>query len=519
MGRIRSSESVVPAPISGAVPEPDPTQDEKLQTLKDKLLSDAAVRDFVAFVNRTSSALVLSGGGGKGAYEAGAILALFDCGLTQFRALAGTSVGALNAALFHQVCRTRERAWVLRTWHDISPFKVMRPTLASIVSLPLKAILFAALGLIGLLSNLSLHWLYEHQTDLDVLTGNAGFWVWARRTFPRGLWKVFLTLCAVFVFSMTLYWGAVLLYHPIGRPPSNDEMLLAGLIVLVGCGALIVLRNWLATHLSIVSNVPLRETIAQFDIEAMRTSPVPIDCTMTTTTKYWFPFRPDNAMAGPEIERRRIRAPIYVPLNKVDTADEALDWLLQTAALPEIFPTRKLKGLYFVDGGIVDNTPILAVLEYKPELIITIYLDHRLSRVPNLRAKESARVFTVAERVARGHLTERDDAAKIRHDWLHARLWRFSQMKDPGGWSSLIANPFPDRDLDHPTILPQIDFLDKVEWLPIIPSEAIDPCPKLLIGTLNFFSTTARTLMRLGYKDTLEWIRREAQRRVASASL
>jgi len=48
-------------------------------------------------------ALVLAGGGGKGAYQAGALNALVDLGIhTKINAISGTSVGALNACLFLQ---------------------------------------------------------------------------------------------------------------------------------------------------------------------------------------------------------------------------------------------------------------------------------------------------------------------------------------------------------------------------------------------------------------------------------
>lgn len=48
-------------------------------------------------------ALVLAGGGSKGAYEAGALNALVDLGIqTKINAISGASVGALNACLFIQ---------------------------------------------------------------------------------------------------------------------------------------------------------------------------------------------------------------------------------------------------------------------------------------------------------------------------------------------------------------------------------------------------------------------------------
>lgn len=59
-----------------------------------------------SFENRKQDVgLVLSGGGGKGAYEIGVWKALDEYGVTpNIGAISGTSVGALNSALF-PVCK------------------------------------------------------------------------------------------------------------------------------------------------------------------------------------------------------------------------------------------------------------------------------------------------------------------------------------------------------------------------------------------------------------------------------
>ncbi len=60
--------------------------------------------------------LVLSGGGGKGAYQIGVLRALHEEGkLDQVSAVAGTSIGAINAVLFIQ--NDYDRAY--QTWDDI----------------------------------------------------------------------------------------------------------------------------------------------------------------------------------------------------------------------------------------------------------------------------------------------------------------------------------------------------------------------------------------------------------------
>jgi predicted patatin/cPLA2 family phospholipase len=73
------------------------------------VLAQSCVRDYLETLRSGSIGLVLAGGGGKGAYEGGVLLALYDAGLHQYEAIAGTSVGALNAALAHQLFETKDR--------------------------------------------------------------------------------------------------------------------------------------------------------------------------------------------------------------------------------------------------------------------------------------------------------------------------------------------------------------------------------------------------------------------------
>ena len=66
--------------------------------------------------------LVLAGGGGKGAYEIGVWQALRDLGLEPLvAAVSGTSVGALNAALF----AAGDLAQAQAVWRDLSPTHII----------------------------------------------------------------------------------------------------------------------------------------------------------------------------------------------------------------------------------------------------------------------------------------------------------------------------------------------------------------------------------------------------------
>ena len=77
----------------------DPTDTPGLRSSREHLLGDARIVAWLERLRQQKVAVVLSGGGAKGAYQAGCMLALFDCDLRRFSSFAGTSVGALNAAL------------------------------------------------------------------------------------------------------------------------------------------------------------------------------------------------------------------------------------------------------------------------------------------------------------------------------------------------------------------------------------------------------------------------------------
>ncbi|MDR1037082.1 MAG: patatin-like phospholipase family protein [Deltaproteobacteria bacterium] len=78
--------------------------------------------------------LVLSGGGAKGAWEAGALKALAETGL-EVSAVSGASVGALNGAVVSAARETGRAAGRLETaWNGIDFRKVLRPNPVSVAS-------------------------------------------------------------------------------------------------------------------------------------------------------------------------------------------------------------------------------------------------------------------------------------------------------------------------------------------------------------------------------------------------
>lgn len=76
--------------------------------------------------------------------------------------------------------------------------------------------------------------------------------------------------------------------------------------------------------------------------------------------------------------------PSYVDLCQLDSVDEALEVLRRTSAIPFFLESGITKGGdVVVDGGIVDNMPILPVLESGVDYVIVVWLSPiRASRGP-----------------------------------------------------------------------------------------------------------------------------------------
>lgn len=121
--------------------------------------------------------LVFAGGGGKGAYAIGVWKALKEAGLdTRVQAVAGTSVGALNAALFLQ----GDQELAERVWLDIAPGKILSVDLSVVLRhlarvglRPAGALLTLARSLAehGVFSRKGLLRLIDAYMDIDKITG------------------------------------------------------------------------------------------------------------------------------------------------------------------------------------------------------------------------------------------------------------------------------------------------------------------------------------------------------------
>jgi len=77
-------------------------------------------------MKKTKLGVVLSGGGAKGAYEVGFLKALAEFNI-QPEAISGTSIGALNGAIYASIKDTKKSAITLETlWNDLGSANVLK---------------------------------------------------------------------------------------------------------------------------------------------------------------------------------------------------------------------------------------------------------------------------------------------------------------------------------------------------------------------------------------------------------
>jgi hypothetical protein len=401
----------------------DPTGAEGARALRDAVLAQPRVREAIAALAGKRLALVLSGGGAKGAYEAGAMLALFDCGLTEFCAIAGTSVGALNGALFHQMARTGDRDIPLRFWSNLTQDAIMRFDWRA------AALKLALLVLASPFAFSGAPFLNAAPPEIDELHT-------FRDVTAMVFWRIVAKLPIMLLGALVL--TGIMLFAGGAR--------WAGILIAVMVFSLPRLLELANRRVGLFSNAPLRALIETVDIDSIRRDPPPVLCTLAAP----YDLVPDPG--GPT-------APLalYVPLGDPPARAGTVDLLVQTAAIPEVFPARRIGGHALVDGGVADNTPILAVARHRPDVVVVVYLNHRIARVERLSVRERTRMLRLVR--ARGG-ADLDAVAN----------WSFA-----------------------------------ARLVPIVPREDLGG---LFAGTLNFRPERVRRLIRLGYEDALRQIQR-----------
>jgi predicted acylesterase/phospholipase RssA len=468
--------------------------------------------------------LVLAGGGAKGAYSFGCLKAFKEHGI-EFDAVAGTSVGALNAVVWASGKLSEgEKLWRNISFENVYPvsfvpsrkyneyfvkamaacYVVLRLTWASVQGLPVPFrvlwLAFAALAtVIPLWVTAAPHLFWPNGLDIPFLMFQLTFYLYPM-TFLLLLNR--RTVNQAFVLLMLyLGWTAALAFIF----PTNDPFVFLSLFG--GYGLLLASRRVpgrvFADKTALLSQSPLAKTLAEILSTGLR---IPTVVTMAREVGIFDPDNPKwtskvqalvvgdqvifsepaNSMHYPDL--RMDWVPSYVDIQKL-APDLAARLCLASAALPfGIVPPIEIDGITYCDGGVVDNCPVFPILN--TGLLDEIYV---LLLEPCKSEERMKRAIGVDVQ----NWSDRDRqlrlAAFARPAAVHTRL--------SGG----DKYPYEKRN-KVPTVLPYRYPCSLPSVVLFYPKKSLGG---FLDGTLRFDRDYASRLVDRGYEDALEIISAE----------
>jgi predicted acylesterase/phospholipase RssA len=449
--------------------------------------------------------LVIAGGGAKGAYAFGCLLALRRRRY-KFDVVAGTSAGALNAAIW---ATGRWRlGWKL--WSNLSfasTYPVRDPRirhLPSILQRSLGGLFFTARVVLTAISNIPVSRPIRIVASLllavlycvlvlhvPALSKERGMWV---PVAFLGL-MLFLGLSQrlthrFMLFDVPLGFTAMIVAWPLTGVVSPSwpvvgvlTVIVTAFLVLLGFHVLVASIVYLSEGTTFLENTPLGKHLTDLCCEATFRAP-----TYATVARLVKVFDPDDekwwSMDGYALEGKYSSSyiwqpalrpewiPEYLLISELTAADQKLA-LLASAALPlGIVPSVTIRSTEYVDGGIADNLPVYPCLGHNVDEIFVIALEPESSG--NSEAV-SPRRWSNIQRL------------------LELAAWPLPESRS-GNFESIKNVPPKRIPLRPPPAWPSVKVFrpdNSLGWL----------------ATLNFRSAYARGLMRRGYQDTMQRLR------------
>jgi len=473
-------------------------------------------------------ALVLMGGGAKGAYQVGVWKALWELGIRRFCTIAGTSVGALNAVLFAQSGPvTAEKVWesivkagVLETpesrWNRVAlwclgysliflPVIVAAPvavyidfaTAESWFRSTLAGSLIVSMGIYLRLHSLLLKRAAKKGVMIPFFLLNIERYdTIGDRVWQLGLLNVVIAAFqAKSVYDTTWAYCGMLLGYPLSyaclqlgmqllkktlqRTPLFARERLTDVIEEIG-----------ANHEFPHCEGPVWATVAKYSVYHNPFVANPFD--------YELRYRGSRYKAR---DWRR-SAPItdWTPFYVDVTHESDCFWVLKaTSAIPFAFQSVQHYEQVFVDGGVCDNRPITPVLESSPDYVIVVGVNNE-DRLPG-----DEQLHETLERLWQlNHFSNasREEVDRVRAEWVGSvpdslRSIDLELNSGLGRYLNISQPIMPTT----PAIGPKL----RAKVLLLKPSEPIAsrlPLLQWTSGTLNFSPEYVSRLIKLGYEDT-----------------
>ena len=349
--------------------------------------------------------LVLSGGGAKGAYHIGCLKALREAGIERFAAIAGSSVGAINA-----VCAATGRLDTAeRAWRALGPFDIVRVRLRHVWRLPLW--LIAALG-----SEFSP---FKISRLSDRVGTRAGGWMHP-------------AVCAV-VAAALWQWNVYAAVVPLGL----------ALLTLVHRFTRPVFLRPVFTD-----NAPLREALAGLitdtELRDLRNGGVPVYGVLS--------------QRNPEAHgahRWGGWTPRYVRLDRESDAPSLCRTLLDGSAVPGFLAAGSIDGRAALDGAWTDNMPAAPLLYggHQLDAIVVVYLKQTVRHTPRYNSLCALTELLVRDAFGRRSRTGLREWATVRWETYQSscgkRVERSARGSEATATDPLLIAVAPSRRIGN----------------------------------------------------------------------
>ena len=443
--------------------------------------------------------LVLEGGGAKGAYAFGCLLELKNAGI-KFDAIAGSSVGALNAALWaadqldkgetfwrslsvRSICKPQRKLlmYLLFPFHLLSilidsemRFQstkgvlifLRRRLLILFLGLLVPTVSFGFVYLIGFIFGLNISISIK-----SLLDGISAIWnfLWSMK-FPVNSEPLWVLIVGYILLLSLILFNVIFIFLNVVPP----------------IGSLI----WRHLKLSLFDTTPLRNSIV--NTFAGCELDIPTYATLAKSKLVFDPDKPflqlmtaDNLTLGWfDACEYEISIPFYERLDYHIKSKRFSDLLVASTALPlGLFPSVIIDNEEFMDGGMGDNLPIWPLLELEGcnELWIIRLQPEKNKSVVN-------------------HWRNVDRNLRICELSINKARLMFEAIFGKPPYSTMLSR----KSIDPPINIPYRQFPNDVRVVSIFPEKKLG---KFFSGTINFKSKYAQRLMTLGQADAARVIR------------
>ena len=380
--------------------------DQEREKFRGQLVTHAAdpSKLFSGFTGRIG--VVLSGGGARGAFEAGALLAFQDAAMPT-HILAATSVGSINAASYasHSSSLVGNAESLIESWTQVSP-----PAMGidwSRYVIMLTGLVAATAGFFNALRG----WLQEHGTFLHgsypvltwlclMLAGISvlllydqmpyAFYV-ASNFLRRGHWRPDRKKALRSLLANLLVWGFVYVFlnftklHFYSRAVEFDlsSRVLAVILVVL----LVALWSLTRDRVSLLSHkflrLPLRSGLfanyertkflrSRIAADGLRASPIRVVMTATDldagSASYFSNASQQELLRDPDVVESFVRSEIV-------QCDDLLQAVIASSAFTIVYEAVPVMGRLWTDGGVITNQPIRPAVRLGANLLFLVMVQ------------------------------------------------------------------------------------------------------------------------------------------------